>query len=215
MKFLLLLILILSFSVSSCTKGEEDNKRLRREKTKEPKKRIGKGIIQNPALTQGPETISERPVLQSPPEQMAEEQEELIFPVSYSSDHETLSLDPKDQEYTKVSISAKPKDYPLGLKAGLSGHLSLSTEGGVHTFRINPTKSNKVLHFELTEEDTILMSDDGQLVSQGDILAETTGPIIFYITHNGEITILCLAVNNQASNINVVKTFPDHPSCAE
>ena len=208
MKFLSIPLIILCLSASSCIRDEEDNRRFHgRNKLEQPEKRASPKKTTVFSEQKSPEDAT-APVSDS-------SKESLIFPFVLSSDHNALVFESIDNSAYKASISAKPEEKPVRLVSGFSGRLSITTNNGLHTLTISSPTNNKVLYFELSEENTTLMSSNEVDVKQKQILAETTKPVAFYVKENGELTVLCFSFDNLSQKINMVKNFPEHPECQQ
>ena len=204
------IFILLCLSVSSCIRGEEDDRRFHgRDKLKQSVKRASPQKItvfdeqkpQEEASSSSPANDSSK--------------ESLVFPFVLSSDHNSLIFESIDGSAYKVSISAKPEEKPVHLVAGFSGRLSITTNNDRHTLTISSPKNSETLYFELSAENTTLMVDNGVDVSQTQTLAKTTKPVTFYVKKNGELTVLCFFFDNSSQKINKIKNFSDHPDCQQ
>ena len=130
---------------------------------------------------------------------------DLIFPLDLTHHRELHILGQNDSQ---IQLSVRPKEKPLRLLAGWSGQVSIETENSAITLTLYSSRHNKSIHYILSEADTTLQASDGQSVQQKDILAETTHPLIFSISHEGDPTPICLSVNNLSQKIKVVENIP-------
>lgn len=206
MKFLTTFLLILfSLNLLSCISSNEEGRRFRgRDKLKNTRKRVIP-IFNIPKVDDTSNTANSQNTNQN--------DDAFVFPVALRNNHESLLLDAISNEKHKVSISANPKNIPVQLVAGFSGHLSISTNEGIHTLILSPPTITQSFYFELESQNTTLTVADGNTVKQRQALAETTGPITFYIKQDDELTILCFPL--LPKNINVVKSFVEQPECQE
>ena len=201
--FSLFLLIALAFNLSSCLPEEEDSRRFKegRSKREGSRKRTKRPTIvsdnQQPVNTASPTGESAS--------------ESLIFPVTLSSEHNSLSLQSSDSQ--KFTISAEPKEKPINLVASLSGTLSITTTENLHTLVLSSTTSSKILYAELTVENTTLLATNGSTLNQKQTIATTKNPIVFYVKENKELTVLCFSINKISEQVQVAKNFTDHPNC--
>ena len=140
----------------------------------------------------------------SAPQAQETKPEGLIFPLDLT-DHEELHIDPKDD---KIQLTVTPKETPLRLIAGWSGSISLETKNSSHNLTLYSSQHNKKIHFILSEKDTTLKVSAGQSVQQGELLAETTHPILFSVSRDEHATNICLSVKNLSTKIKVFNNLP-------
>ena len=204
-KFFFLAFFLLSFS--DCTLPESENRRFQHNKRKQEGSRERNARGGELANREVPAPDKATPTDKPKPEPSAEN---LIFPVVLSSEHNSLSLSSSDSK--KMSISAEPQNIAISLIAGLSGTFSFSTNEDVHI--LNISLSGKTLYFELNKANTQIIAAEGA-VSQGQVLAETTAPALFYVRENEILTVLCFSnIADLSQQIHVIKNFSDHPDCS-
>lgn len=214
-KIFLIPLFLFSLILSSCGREEgASERRLRRPKSEESGQRQrpfvraedqGQGASQPGDLSQqGPSATG----------QTAVKRENFVFPVSFqTSGHTTMVLTKPTPGEPKISIFARPKPIPMALIAGLSGRLSITTEGKYYNVSIE-SADNRTLHFEeLIIKHTKFIVSNGTSLKQKQQWATTKRPFIFYITKNGHLLEPCISI--ESNKINIVKKYTDPPSCGE
>ena len=202
-KLFIIFLVILSFSLLSCPRtdeNEEDNRRFRGGRTKidhSTKRNTNKIRL----ATAGEQS-----------QQGSSDGSELDFPIIINpANHSDLSITSSDNK--KLSIAVEPSEEPMTVVAGWSGQLSLSTENGVHTLTLSSPTNSKIIYLELTEENTDLRVSDGSNVNQRQVLAQTTSPLTFYVKEGEELALICFPIEELEKKINVKKKFADHRDC--
>ena len=137
--------------------------------------------------------------------------EALFFPFQFNSHHSSILL--KSSDHQKISFSAEPSNFPLSLVAGFSGTVSLNTRNGIHYLSLTPRQGNSILHFELSETGTAVKTTNQAQVRQKQILMESNKPILFYITNNSELSLLCLDTSQLEKVFTVKKELPKASEC--
>ena len=211
MKFLLLGLFI--FSISCIRLPNEEGAQFSGGREKK-ETRARNRVEQNPeiATAEEPSPVVETVgTTEAPVNIDKSSSENLIFPFQLSSLHSSLLI--KSSDHKKISFSVDPKHQPLTLLAGLSGSVSLNTSNGTHYLKLTPTNGNVTLHFELSEAGSTLQTKDKAQVSQGQVLVKSTKPILYYISSNSEISVLCLNTSGLEQIIKVVKDLPKTDKC--
>ena len=202
MKILFIPLFLFSLSLSSCGREEEaSERRLRRPKLERSGQRerpSGDVSQQDPSTAGQPAPAVRR--------------ENFVFPVSFAhSGHKTMVLTKPDPKGPEVSIFARPKKFPVALIAGLSGRLSITTEGKYYNVSIE-SADNRTLHFkELMIKHTNFIVSNGTNLKQRQQWATTKKPFIFYITKNGNLLDICISIESE--KIEIVKKYTDPPGC--
>ena len=213
--FLIALSLLLSFSLISCGEEADQNSkrrfsgdRVKMEKTGKRNRGEKRGSKQNRRQSKT------SPAPQQPaPKKRPAPKKDLPFPFSLKTSHSALFIESVGDSSYKSSISAEPADVPVKALAGIKGRLSLQSSNGVYTVIVSSNK--KKIYFELDEKKTKLLAKEGQTVTPAQALAETTGPVLFYVKKGEELTALCFSVNQSLEKgaLVVTNNFKYHPNC--
>ena len=218
------MLIVCSLALLSCQSKQEECRRYRgdrcqqendSEEGKKPRRARSRDREDRKAAKTEREDRERRAEEADEPSPAAPAKERLIFPARLKTGHSALSLASNDNSAFKMIISAEPQSLPVSLIAGLSGTVSISTNEGSHILILSSPKNNKTLYFELNEGASNLMASDSQNVSQGQVLAETTMPLVFYAKENGELTAICPSFDELEQNLKLINSFPSHPNCQQ
>ena len=206
MKRILLLCFLCSLLIVACTRSNPETNRFPGQREKQTHKRTRLSPTVNQTTIQTATTPSTNQKTAPKPNT-----ESLIFPFILSEGHKSLILKSSDNE--KISFSVQPETLPLTLVAGLSGTVSLKKQNETYYLSLTPHQARQILHFELSEKDSVVETSDQAQVSQSQILMKSSKPIVFYITENSEFHILCINTSSIEKSLTVVKELSSTPAC--
>ena len=180
------------------------------------------GTTERQRIDQGPQEAkagtSEAPIPDSakvsgkaPQAQSSSQDEKLIFPFSFKSEHVKIHIEPREEQ-KKMLISVEPEEIPVSLMAGFSGTVFLKDETDHYLISVSPKNRKQGLFFELQKETANLLVEEGAVVSQGSSLAESAKPILFYVKKDDKLTRLCFSLKS-STNVAIVQDYENHPDC--
>ncbi len=220
MRFLFCFFLIAGLS---CTTEEDGGRRFRDGRVKTDSKDRKQGskpptssdsVVETEVETTPTTSTSPRgstPPLPPPPAKVQPVEENMPFPVVLNTKHTSISIE-SGAGLTSV-ISAEPQANPVDLVAGKKGQLSISTQNGKHYLTLSLANSTKTFHYDLVENQTTLKVTNGKNVNPRELLAKTTGAVIFYIKQDKRPVKLCFSINSMPPGIKVINNFPKFPGC--
>lgn len=212
MKFFLLSLLFLS--LLSCVASEPENGVFRDRGKTETRPRLGLNQANQNEENQDEDSQAEEdqtednPVENNPtepnnppntnnPAEPAGE-ESFVFPVQITKDLSQLMIQSSDNR--RIHLSASGGD--MILLAPQSGSLSTEILEDHYHLTIVASK-DRMLNFLLEKSKTTLKLSETTQVAQRQLIAQTSGPVVLYISKDGEDLVLCLG--DISASIPIIK----------